>query len=597
MGILEWIVYLIIKGPGERIINNAKNNKGLQDALKNTDNAVKDLNIALRRLEKSNREDSSEGDQKNNAHSSDDPIIKNGQQKIRKAGCSIMAEKRMLRPKILSLQKHIVLCLCLLLMESKKKMNIKIILDILSRDNKSYNYTAEKMAEITKKAIQMFNKDVGDNKVNARIGEHTQTIIESLSEKEQDQFLVDLGSVAKADGKVTSEEKNMFDKLKAVFEQARQNKKLLGAVDEKEKVNSKSDQNTNAHSLDNSTKLAEKAMLAKIYWYMAISIVDGDASEIEIKKAFEIMSKQYNIVPEKKMEVIYKEALQMFNKDLEDNNINDRLGEHTLTIIESLSDEEQDRFLIDLESVAKADGKVTSEEINMLKQLQTAFEQTRKENRITGKADNKNLINPEVDPLPSTAHKIYALYFYIAHIGITEKSLSDSQINDIFQNTLRENIKEESEQYMRQMVTIFYETHEWFLVAKNEINYEEKIQLLCEQVKGMVPPETLDFVVIDLFTSAKVDNRYLDVPERKKSIERMAKIMGVSIQYNGVGHGVHLIGKRAMVDFEGGLDEITGRMSKEELVEGEDSEEVNEEEERRRTDLKRLLWFQHFFSM
>ena len=326
--------------------------------------------------------------------------------------------------------------------------------------------------------------------------------------------------------------------------------------------------------------IAENIVLAKAYCFMLMSVIDGKQNNSKLEIIQDILSRDnniYNLSAEIMAEITIK-AIQMFNKDVGDNKVNKQIDEHTQTLIKSLSEKEQDHFLIDIESVAKVDGALTDEEKDMLKQLQTVFEQTREENRITIKADEKNLVNPEVDPLPSTAHKIYALYFYIAHIGIADNSLSDSQINDIYQNTLRENIKEESEQYIRQMVTIFYETHKWFLAVKNEINYEDKIQLLCEQVKGMIPPETLDFVVIDLFISAKVDNRYLEVPERKKNIERLAKIMGVSIQYNGVSPGVHLIGKRAMFDYEGGLDEITGQMSKDELVEGEDSEEANEEE-------------------
>ena len=57
MSLLERLVLLIIKGKGKEVIAQSKNNKKLQDALKKCDDSVRELHIALKELEKSNREE------------------------------------------------------------------------------------------------------------------------------------------------------------------------------------------------------------------------------------------------------------------------------------------------------------------------------------------------------------------------------------------------------------------------------------------------------------------------------------------------------------------------------------------------------------
>jgi hypothetical protein len=228
----------------------------------------------------------------------------------------------------------------------------------------------------------------------------------------------------------------------------------------------------------------------------------------------------------------------------------------------SLSKEEREQFLIDLELVAKANKKIAVEEQQLLKNFKDFLTPIRVEKMKKEKGGNGDQTVSEVDPGPTLMHCLYALYIYTAQIGTSTDPMEKETSGVIFSSTI--GFIKENEASKRK---IFNDAQKWIAAAKRERDYKKKMDTLCGQVPNMIPPDGLDYIVIDLFTSAKADNRYLDFPERKQTIEHMAKTMGVKIQYNGVSHGVHLVGKRAMGDFEGGIEEMMKGVTPESEVE------------------------------
>ena len=303
---------------------------------------------------------------------------------------------------------------------------------------------------------------------------------------------------------------------------------------------------------------SENVFLSKAYWLIMMSVADGDVDPNDEEELLKILAKDLPKYGPEKLEQLCDRAQQIVNKDIKSKTTGEGLKERAQEILEGLSLEEEEQFFADLESFAAVN---KSQRLKKSVLLLTYSDYRVKKLFSGANVPDEQSQDPGEDPNQypgdTTLHLLYGLNLIIAHHGITAKQISEREVAAIVNDTVQwMNVEEKDRK------KVMNEAKHWFNEIKDDVI---SAQAVMAQLKFVLPSNGLELAIVDLFAAAKIDGKYIDMPQRKALIEKLAQIAKIKIHYNGVSTGVHLVGKRAMADFEGSLNVETGKPAKDKL--------------------------------
>jgi len=284
--------------------------------------------------------------------------------------------------------------------------------------------------------------------------------------------------------------------------------------------------------------------------YHLMNSADGDLDENEIKASAEKIAHWIDGASVQDGLKVYAQIVGLINEN--ENFATENISKAMDILNEEMPQEARIGLVQDLMDLALVDGELHDDELEMFVHFASCLGVELPGSDNQGDGGSVPGASGETAVLGDTLlHLIFPLYLIIANKGNSEKYANEDITKAILSETM-----EWMDTGIAEKNKIMGEAQHWLAEVAKGSDDGSTMKHLAELLKEALPAQGLELVTVDLFTAAKCDGRYNDVPERKIGIEYLAIIMGVDIQYNGVGHGVHLIGGRAMQDFEGGIEEL-----------------------------------------
>lgn len=108
-------------------------------------------------------------------------------------------------------------CYLVVSMFEGKQSNIGVqkIEEIQKRDFN--NLSADKVLEITRKAVKMYKEDFENDDIDGRLGMLISTSLDYLTIDEQNQLIIDMTEIAQVDGEITVERKDILKSFSELF--------------------------------------------------------------------------------------------------------------------------------------------------------------------------------------------------------------------------------------------------------------------------------------------------------------------------------------------------------------------------------------------